>query len=661
MANPAAGFVINFGTAQHTMRCVTTTDVISTLDSLFTSTDAYWNTVYAGGAGGSTGFGEAWSLANDGNGNVYVGTNAPWCALWAFNPACVVTRIAGTGVVGYSGDGGPAIVAEVNVCQYVCTDPAGNVYFVDLQSPTTTFQGAVIRVVNMQSTTQTIHGVSVAPGNIAVVAGNGSSLGGYSGDAGPATSAELCYPLGLAHDSLGNLYIADGTRTSGSGYYRIRQVNSSGTITTVAGSGTRGYSGDGGPATSAELYNLGCAVDAAGNLYIADTNNNRIRAVNMQSTTQTILNVSIAAGDIQTVAGTGGGGHSGNGGQATSAQIGGPIAVIVDSAGNVYLSMNYYARMITPAGIINDIAGTGTDGYTGDGGPATSAEIHILEPGGMAFFTYVPATTTPPTEPPPPAYGDTLSERRFACNGCFESSSAYGDVLKSLALSMAGFVVPPGDCWRIYAGSYVPPSVILEDADCRSAIKGDFRLSARDTCNGVKGQYIPAFLPINPLGPLAASPASPAWKKTDFPPVQRANYIAEDGGVILWKDIQLDFTISLWMAQRIARIVLERLRRQVTISLPAKLTGIALLAADTMQFIHPRWASVTPPVPEIFQVSHTALRMESQADGVPAFGTDLVLRETDADVYEFQEPSSPTDFGDYSPYGQTGIGAGNVE
>lgn len=259
------------------------------------------------------------------------------------------------------------------------------------------------------------------------------------------------------------------------------------------------------------------------------------------------------------------------------------------------------------------------------------------------------------------APGSFLAERNFACNGCFESTSAYGDVLKSLALSMAGFVVPPGDCWRIYAGSYVPPEVTLDDSDCRSAIKGDFRLSARDTCNGVKGQYIPAFLPINPLGPLAAAPASPAWKKTDFPPVQRANYVAEDGGVILWKDIQLDFTNSLWMAQRIARIVLERLRRQVTISLPAKLSGLALLAADTMAFIHARWSTVTPAVPTVFQVAHTTLRMESQADGVPAFGVDLMLRQTDADVYTFAPPTSPTDFGDYSPYGQTGIGAGNVQ
>lgn len=254
----------------------------------------------------------------------------------------------------------------------------------------------------------------------------------------------------------------------------------------------------------------------------------------------------------------------------------------------------------------------------------------------------------------------SLSERSYACNGCFESTSAYGDVLKSLALSMAGFAVPPGDCWRIYAGSYIPPEITLTDSDARDSIKGDFRLSARDTCNGVKGQYIPAFLPINIFGPLASSPASPAWKKTDFPPVQSAAYIAEDGGIILWKDITLDFTISLWMAQRIAKIVMERLRRQITISDPVKLSGLQIGAGDTVTVVHPRWESVCPPMPDVFQVSHTTLRLE-KGSAAPVLGVDLVLRQTDAAVFEFTPPSSPTEYGDYSPYGQTGIGAGNVE
>lgn len=258
------------------------------------------------------------------------------------------------------------------------------------------------------------------------------------------------------------------------------------------------------------------------------------------------------------------------------------------------------------------------------------------------------------------ANGDTLYERSYACNGCFDTSSAYGDVLKSLALSMAGYVVPPGDCWRVYAGSWVPPEVTLTDADARGPIKADFRVSLREACNGVKGQYIPGFLPINPLGSLLASPASAAWKKTDFPPVQRSDYVNEDGGIFLWKDIQLDFTISLWMAQRIAKIVMERLRRQATVSFPAKATPLALLAGDTVNFNHSRWEGVYPPLPTSFFISHLIPRSED-TNGVPAIGVDLVLRQTDASVYAFTPPSSSTNFGDYSPYGQTGIGAGNVE
>ena len=258
------------------------------------------------------------------------------------------------------------------------------------------------------------------------------------------------------------------------------------------------------------------------------------------------------------------------------------------------------------------------------------------------------------------ADGTTLYERNYACNGCFESSTACGDVLKSLALSMAGRVVPPGDCWRVYAGSYVPPEIVLGEGDARGAIKSEWRLSLRDACNGVKGQYIPGFLPINPLGPLASSPASPSWKKVDFPAVQIASYIAEDGGAILWKEITLDFTISLWMAQRIAWIVLQSFRRQVTVSLPAKATPLAMLAGDTVTFARPRWQSANPPAPTAFFASHIVARTE-MTDGGPAVGVDLVLRQTDAGVYEFPPPVSPTDFGGYSPYGQTGVGAGNVE
>jgi len=580
-------------------------------------------------------------LASDALGNLYVtdGASGQYETVYKISPAGLVTHLAGVaGPVpnNETGIGGLAVNAGLHAPAAIALDAAGNVYFDDFSH---------VLAINVQSTTQILLGRSIPAGCIQNVAGQAGQFG-TTGDGGPATAAKLngIGFGGLAFAPNGDLYITDSSSN------RVRKVDhATGIISAVAGTGVFGYTGDGGPALNAKLGNLGAvAFDALGNLYIADVNHFVIRAVNLTASLQTIFGVIVGSGNIATVAGNGTQGTTGDGGAASSAELGSPDVIDFDALGNLYIGTSgtptTNVRMIAPGGIIQTVAGNGTVGSTGNGGLAINAEIQ--SPLGFAFGL-------PPAPP-------SLSERSFACNGAFESTSAYGDVLKSLALSMAGFVVPPGDCWRIYAGSFVPPEVSLADSDCRSSIKGDFRLSARDSCNGVKGQFIPAFLPINPLGPLASSPASPAWKKTDFPPVQRANYIAEDGGVILWKDIQLDFTISLWMAQRIARIVLERLRRQVTVSLPAKLTGLALLAADTMNFFHTRWGTVTPPVPTVFQVAHTALRMESQADGVPAFGTDLVLRQTDANVYEFAPPTSPTNFGDYSPYGQTGIGAGNV-
>ena len=162
---------------------------------------------------------------------------------------------------------------------YVAADRAGNVFFVD--------QNTVLRL-------------DAATGILTLVAGNGTP--GFSGDNGPATSAQLNGPAGVAVDSAGNLYIAD------TGNHRIRKV-SNGVITTVAGNGTPGFSGDNGPATSAQLYNpVGVAVDSAGNLYIADAGNNRIRKV--------------SNGVITTVAGNGTCGFSGDNGPATSAAVG---------------------------------------------------------------------------------------------------------------------------------------------------------------------------------------------------------------------------------------------------------------------------------------------------------------------------------------------------
>ena len=200
-------------------------------------------------------------------------------------------------------------------------------------------------------------------GTITTVAGAGACA--FSGDGGPATSAGL-EPYGVAVDGSGNLYLADA------GNQRVRKVDGSGTITTVAGTGTAGFSGDGGPATSAQLnFPVGVAVDGSGNLYIADSTNNRVRKVD-------------GSGTITTVAGTGTAGFSGDGGAAASAQLNQPLGVAVDGSGNLYIGdwNNHRVRKVDGSGTITTVAGTGTTGFSGDGGPATSAEL--IQPQGVA-------------------------------------------------------------------------------------------------------------------------------------------------------------------------------------------------------------------------------------------------------------------------------------
>jgi sugar lactone lactonase YvrE len=198
---------------------------------------------------------------------------------------------------------------------------------------------------------------------ITTVAGDGKQ--GFSGDGGPATSARIFNAHGIAVDSSGNLYIADTDN------WRIRKVSTSGIISTVAGKGTEGFSGDGGAATSAELYPWGVALDPSGNLYIADGRNYRVRKVS-------------TSGIISTVAGNGIKGFSGDGGPATSAELGFTVGVALDSAGNIYIADagNNRIRKVSTSGIISTVAGNGTRGFSGDGGPATSAELG--SPSGVA-------------------------------------------------------------------------------------------------------------------------------------------------------------------------------------------------------------------------------------------------------------------------------------
>lgn len=192
---------------------------------------------------------------------------------------------------------------------------------------------------------------------INTVAGNGTS--GYSGDNGPAAQAEIFGSAGVAVDSVGNVYIADINNN------RVRKVAANGLISTVAGNGTPGYTGDGGLAINAEInYPHAIKVDAAGNLYILDTNNCVIRKVT-------------ANGIISTYAGNGNQGYTGDNGPALQAELNYPVAMVLDAAGNLYIADlgNFVVRKIAFGGTITTVAGTGTVGFSGDGGPATSAEL----------------------------------------------------------------------------------------------------------------------------------------------------------------------------------------------------------------------------------------------------------------------------------------------
>ncbi len=232
---------------------------------------------------------------------------------------------------GYSGDGGPAIQARLQLPSAVATDAAGNLLIADSSNQR-------IRVV--ADSTGTFYGQPMTAGDIYSVAGNGKK--GHSGDGGPATNAMLLFPRGVAADAAGNLLIAD------SGNNRIRVVAGStgifygkrmaaGDIYTLAGTREGGYSGDGGPATSAELaLPQGLAVDAAGNLLIADTYNQRIRVV--ARSTGTFYGQPMTAGDIYTIAGTGKQGFSGDRGPATKATFDYPSSVAADAVGNLLIA-----------------------------------------------------------------------------------------------------------------------------------------------------------------------------------------------------------------------------------------------------------------------------------------------------------------------------------
>jgi hypothetical protein len=254
----------------------------------------------------------------------------------------IITTVAGNGTCGISGDGGPATNALLCNTQGICTDTSGNIYFGD---------GALAY--------PRIRKIAVSTGIITTVAGNG--IVGNAGDGGPATNAEFEYPTGLLMDKNGNFYISDINNNN------VRKISPSGIISTIAGIGVAGYSGDGGPANHAEFNEpYGIGMDSYGNIIVTDVLNNCLRKIDA------------ATNIITTICGNGSPGYTGNGGPADDATLNGPGGIFIDKNNNIYFSdvNNAVIREITAeTRMIYTVAGCGVAGFSGDGGPATAAKM----------------------------------------------------------------------------------------------------------------------------------------------------------------------------------------------------------------------------------------------------------------------------------------------
>jgi len=369
--------------------------VRSILDGVISTFAGNGNIGYCGDGGPATDaclYGPA-GMANDAAGKLYVAESAN-CRIRKVSG--LITTLAGNGVCGFGGDDGLATSASLDQPEDVVVDSGGNLYIADKQN-------CRVRKVS-------------GSGFIATFAG-GSGCG-FSGDGGPATSALLAYPSGVAVDAAGNVFISDTNNC------RVRKV-AAGTITTVAGDGTCSFGGDGGPATTAQLASpWGIATDGLGNLYIADQGNCRVRRVDGAGVISTV-----AGGDQCTIFGDGGAatsaslsapprgiassgsgivyvihecvvrrvevggaiarvagggtaapgycGFSGDGGSALAASLNGPLDVSADSNGDIYIADagNHRIRRVS-GGVITTVAGNGTPGFSGDGGPATNAQLN---------------------------------------------------------------------------------------------------------------------------------------------------------------------------------------------------------------------------------------------------------------------------------------------
>jgi sugar lactone lactonase YvrE len=463
-----------------------------------------------------------------------------------------VTTAAGNGTLSWSGDGGGATAAQLGNPYAVTFDPSGNEYIADNQDN-------VIRKVDLD-------------GNITTVAGDG--IAGFAGDGGLATLAELNDPRGLAADLAGNIYISDTSNQ------RIRELHTDGTITTVAGNGSAGFSGDGGPATGAGInYPRGLAVDGAGNVYLADTANHRVRRFTI-------------GGSISTFAGNGTGGFSGDG-PAGSVQLNLPRSVAFDSAGHLYISdsgNNRVREVIN--GNMTTVAGNGAAGYLGDGGPATSAELN--DPFGVGLDAagnlYI---------------ADTLNHRIRVVDGSGHISSVVG-----ICGAVPGF---RGDGGPSYTGQLNYPfgiyvdgagEIYVADVD-NNRVRAGYGLSGTQrlpTCQGPAGIASPRG-PVNSLGSSPPPPprvvdqgAGPAFSIVATPELGHAGATPPDGHVANWRRTTLPAAPGLHAtgvsAQPASAPVVRQPRSGAPSTIVEHITGVK----------SPQLESAPPRVPKLLAI-----------------------------------------------------------
>ena len=422
-----------------------------------------------GGPALAASFSDVMSVALDASGNLYVADSSNRRIRKISNG--VVTSIAGTGVEGFSGDGGPAANAMLGRPVGLVVDYGGNIICVD-------------------STAHRIRKID-SSGIISTIAGNG--VNGFSGDGGPATLASLSFPLAVAIDRASNLYVADA------GNNRIRMIAPNGVITTIAGNGGGGFAGDGGMAVNASLnIPSDMAVDSAGNLYIADSGNNRIRRVN-------------AAGIITTLAGINGNGFSGDGGPPAQAMLNFPWGVALDLSGGVYIADRVNNRIRKISGATTNPNSPSIDSAIN--GASFSSGVPIAPGSIVSLFgtNLADATVSAPATPLPTALGETA----VTFNGI--SAPLYFVSAGQINLQVP-FVLPTGTATiQVYRGGmagvartvnvglYSPGIFLLDSAGTGAIFHGDFSVVTA-TAPARAGETVVIY--ATGLGPVSAAAIS---------------------------------------------------------------------------------------------------------------------------------------------------------